>query len=52
MNHFRVLQTFAFLVLFCLPAPEILTLGGYGLACLLPDRAGLDVESEAQVRFY
>ena len=37
------------------PRPEILTLAVCGLAILLPNGpngAGLDVESEAQVRFY
>ena len=33
-------------------SPEILTLGLFGLAWLLPNRAGLDVESEAVVGLY
>jgi hypothetical protein len=32
--------------------PEILTLGLFGLAWLLPNRAGLDVEAEAVVGLY
>ena len=35
-----------------LSSPEILTLGLFGLAWLLPNRAGLDVESEAVVGLY
>jgi hypothetical protein len=34
------------------PTPEILTLGYFGLAWLLPNRAGLDVEAEAVVGLY